>query len=195
MSPRHDLKSTLAPRHQLIVANVPGAAKTARVDADDESDAASAGGALTLRPAVPADAERMHQVAQAAYQPYVGPIGRSPAPMTADYARIVSSGRAWVAEQHGRLVGFLVLEPRSDHLLLENVAVDPDRQRTGVGSRLLALAEDQARLLGLPEARLFTNAAMTENVEYYLRRGYRQTHRAERDGYRRVFFSKDLQDD
>lgn len=179
----------------MIVANVPGAAKTARVDAYDESDAASAGGALTLRPAAPADVERMHQLAQAAYRPYVGPIGRPPAPMTADYARIVSSGTAWVAEQHGRLVGFLVLQPRPDHLLLENVAVDPNRRRTGVGSRLLALAEDQARLLGLPEVRLFTNAAMTENLAYYPRRGYRQTHRADQDGYRRVFFSKYLHDE
>lgn len=170
----------------------PGAGKIARVDADDGSDATSAGGELTLRPAVPADAEKMSQVAQAAYLPYVRRIGRPPAPITADYVGIARGGRAWVAERHGRLAGFLVLESHPDHLLLENVAVHPDQQGTGVGGRLLALAEDQARLLGLPEVRLFTNAAMTENLEFYPRRGYRQTHRAEQDGYRRVFFSKHL---
>ena len=150
--------------------------------------------ALTVRPAVAADGDRMVQVAQAAYQHYVRRIGRPPAPMTADYARIAGSGAAWVAEQHGHLVGFVVLELHADHLLLENVAVDPAQQGAGVGGRLLALAEEQARLMGLPEVRLFTNAAMTENLEYYPRRGYRQTHRAEQDGYQRVFFSKHLND-
>lgn len=114
--------------------------------------------------------------------------------MTADYVRVVSSGHAWVAEQQGRLVGMLVLEPHADHLLLENIAVDPDRQGAGVGGQLLAFAERRARLLGLPEVRLFTNAAMTENLDYYVRRGYRQTHRGEQDGYQRVFFNKQLHD-
>jgi hypothetical protein len=31
---------------------------------------------------------------------------------------------------------------------------------------------------------------MSENLDYYPRRGYRETHRAEQDGYRRVFFTK-----
>lgn len=43
---------------------------------------------------------------------------------------------------------------------------------------------------GLNEVRLYTNAAMTENLTYYPRHGYRETHRATQDGYRRVFFTK-----
>jgi hypothetical protein len=31
---------------------------------------------------------------------------------------------------------------------------------------------------------------MTENLDYYPRRGYHETHRAEEDGFRRVFFRK-----
>jgi len=132
----------------------------------------------------------MQDVAEAAYQPYIARMGRRPAPMTADYALIAGSGSAWVAEQRGRLVGLLVLEPAADHLLLENVAVDPDVQGNGVGSRLLRLAEEQAEAQGLKEVRLYTNAAMTENLTYYPRHGYRETHRATQDGYRRVFFTK-----
>jgi GNAT superfamily N-acetyltransferase len=149
---------------------------------------------VTVRLAVTADVERMHQLAQAAYGCYVPRIGRPPAPMTADYAGIASSGHAWVAEHRGRIVGFLVLEPQLDHLLLHNVAVHTDQQGVGIGGRLLAFAEDQARLLGLPEVRLFTNAAMTANLEYYPHRGYQQTHGAEQNGYQRVFFSKHLPD-
>lgn len=72
--------------------------------------------------------------------------------MTADYSRIASSGQPWVAEQQGCVVGLLVLEAHSDHLLLENIAVDPDRQGADVEGRLLALAERKARLLGLPRS-------------------------------------------
>jgi GNAT superfamily N-acetyltransferase len=68
----------------------------------------------------------------------------------------------------------------------------PSAQGRGVGARLLALAEDQARARGLGEIRLYTNEAMTENLAYYPSRGYAETHRAEQDGYRRVFFSKRL---
>ncbi len=132
----------------------------------------------------------MQQLAQVAYQPYVARIGRRPAPMTTDYATITSARSAWVAEQGGYLVGLLVLEPAEDHLLVDNVAVAPDARGLGVGSRLLRLAEEQAHARGLPEVRLYTNEAMTENLDYYPRRGYRETHRCTQDGYRRVFFTK-----
>ena len=59
---------------------------------------------------------------------YVERIGRQPAPMTADYGDAVESTHAWVAEQGGRLVDLIVLEPAGDHLLLENVAVLPQRR-------------------------------------------------------------------
>jgi len=118
-----------------------------------------------------------------------------PAPMTADYALLTLSGSAWVAEQRGRLVGLLVLESTEDHLLLDNVTVDPDAQGVGVGSRLLRLAEEQALTRGLNEVRLYTNVAMNENLAYYPRHGYRETHRATQDGYQRVFFTKTIVSD
>jgi hypothetical protein len=40
------------------------------------------------------------------------------------------------------------------------------------------------------EIRLYINEAMTENLAYYRRRSYTETHRAEQDGFRRVFFRK-----
>ena len=147
---------------------------------------------LTVRPARPSDAAALTAVAAEAYRPYVPRIGREPAPMTADYAQAVRSGLTWVAEADGDIVGLLVLVARPDHLLLENVAVLPSAQRRGVGARLLALAEDQARARGLDEIRLYTNEAMTENLAYYARHGYAETHRAEQDGFRRVFFAKRL---
>jgi GNAT superfamily N-acetyltransferase len=74
------------------------------------------------------------------------------------------------------------------------VAVLPAAQGRGIGARLLALAEDRARALHVPEIRLYTNAAMTENLAYYPRHGYTQTHRAQQGGFCRVFFRKRVED-
>lgn len=98
----------------------------------------------------------------------------------------------WVAERDDKMVGLLVLKREVDHLLLDNVTVSPDAQGTGVGSRLLRFAETQAREHHLTEVRLYTNEVMTENLAYYLRHGFVETHRASEHGYRRVFFSKHL---
>jgi GNAT superfamily N-acetyltransferase len=147
---------------------------------------------VTVRPAGQGDADVLRRIAAAAYQPYVARIGRPPAPMTADYDQAVRSGHAWLAVQDGQPVGFAVLIAQPGYLLLENVAVLPTAQGRGIGARLLGLAEEHARSLGLGEIRLYTNEAMTENLAYYPRRGYTETHRAEQDGFRRVFFRKPL---
>jgi N-acetylglutamate synthase-like GNAT family acetyltransferase len=147
---------------------------------------------ITVRPAAEADATTLRSIAVAAYQRYVPRIGRAPAPMTADYTTAARDGLAWVAVEDGTVTGFVVLIPRPRYLLLENVAVLPAAQGRGTGSRLLALAEDQAHALGLTEIRLYTNQAMTENLDYYRRHGYAETHRAEQDGFQRVFFHKYL---
>lgn len=147
---------------------------------------------VTVRPAGPGDVDALGRIATAAYQTYVARIGRAPAPMTADYAQAVRGGQVWVAVADGQVTGFVVLIAEDGYLLLENVAVLPAAQGRGIGARLLGLAEDHARDLGLSEIRLYTNEAMTENLAYYPRHGYTETHRAEQDGFRRVFFRKPL---
>ena len=147
---------------------------------------------LQVRQAAGPDVPVLAAIATEAYRVYVPRIGREPAPMTADYAAAVRSGLTWVAVRDGEVVGLLVLVAHPDHLLLENVAVLPSAQGAGVGARLLALAEDEARARGLREIRLYTNEAMTENLAYYPRRGYAETHRAAVDGFQRVFFTKQV---
>jgi ribosomal protein S18 acetylase RimI-like enzyme len=152
----------------------------------------SMSGVITIRPAAEADAETLRGIAVAAYQHYVPRMGRAPAPMTADYPGAARRGQAWVAGEDGEVAGFVILIAQPGYLLLENVAVLPAAQGRGVGARLLALAEEQARGLGLPEVRLYTNEAMTENLAYYPRHGYTETHRSQQDGFHRVFFRKRL---
>jgi GNAT superfamily N-acetyltransferase len=110
--------------------------------------------------------------------------------MTADYPAAIRRDQAWLAAADGEVAGFIILISRPGYLLLENVAVLPTAQGQGIGARLLAFAEDRARALGVPEIRLYTNAAMTENLAYYPKHGYTQTRRDQHDGFHRVFFRK-----
>lgn len=145
---------------------------------------------MMIRQAGPGDVDALCAIAAAAYQKYIPRMSRVPAPVTADYAQAVRSGQAWAAIQDGQVVGFVILIAEPGYLLLDNVAVLPAVQNRGVGARLLSLAEEHARSLGVDEIRLYTNEAMTENLAYYARHGYVETHRAERDGFHRVFFRK-----
>lgn len=140
----------------------------------------------------PSDSGLMRQLARDAYLQYVELIGREPAPMTSDYEAIAATGDALLALKQGALVGMIVTRLEKLALLIENIAVAPAEQGTGLGSLLLAEAERKARESGRTEVRLYTNAAMTQNLAYYPRRGYRQTHRENSTGFDRVHFAKRL---
>jgi ribosomal protein S18 acetylase RimI-like enzyme len=145
-----------------------------------------------LRPATLGDREAIERIVEAAYGGYVERIGRRPAPMDADYTALIGDGLVTVADRDGVVLGMIVLVPMADHVLVENVAVDPAAQRGGVGRRLMAHAEDEARALGLSELRLYTNEHMVENIAWYPRLGYRETERRAESGFARVFFEKRL---
>lgn len=147
---------------------------------------------LEIRSATADDVPAIARVVREAYRPYLSRMSRPPAPMTQDYGRVIREADVWVAQLDGELVGVLVVRSRPDHLLLENIAVLPAAQGRGVAARLLRLVEERAVAAGALEVRLYTNAAMAENLAFYPRRGYVETGRAEQDGFARVFFTKRL---
>ncbi|KQY07336.1 GNAT family acetyltransferase [Mycobacterium sp. Root135] len=136
------------------------------------------------------DVDGIRRLVADAFGKYVDRIGKPPAPMTADYAELIDTSRVWVIEQGSDVVGVLVTQAQADHLLLDSVAVAPTAQGGGHGRALLERADQDAREQGLPEVRLCTNEAMTENLEFYPRRGFHETGRGVQDGYHRVFFAK-----
>ena len=146
------------------------------------------------RPATAADVDAITRLVTTAFGKYVERIGRPPAPMLDDYATFVRTERVWVLDDGREIVGVLVTRAESDHLLLDSIAVSPTAQGGGHGRRLIERAEQDARDAGLAEIRLVTNEAMTENLEFYPRRGFHETGRGVQDGYRRVFFAKRLSD-
>ena len=52
--------------------------------------------------------------------------------MDSDHAALVATQRFWVAEPDGDVAGVLVLVPPDHHVLVENLAVLPDRQGWGI---------------------------------------------------------------
>ena len=135
--------------------------------------------AQSIRPAVGPDADAVAVLVACAYSKWIAVIGRPSKPMTADYQRAVVEHLVFVidGDRPGLLAGVIELVPASDHMLIENVAVDPARQGEGLGVALLAFAETAARERGLAEMRLYTNALMQANVDLYERFGYAVTER------------------
>ncbi|MEZ5831312.1 MAG: GNAT family N-acetyltransferase [Dongiaceae bacterium] len=127
---------------------------------------------LVFRRAGENDAELVRNFTHAAYAKWVNVIGRRPKPMNADYEHAVRAHLIEMVYEDGQLVAVIELIPAPDHLLLENLAVAPPRQRQGLGRRLMARVEALARARGLPKVRLYTNKAFASNVEFYTKLGY-----------------------
>ena len=116
-----------------------------------------------IRLAHPQDLPAVEAIVRAAYSRYIPLVGQKPGPMPDDGA-----------------------------MLLDNVAVHPDRHGRGYGRALIAFAERVARERGFKAIRLYTNEAMIENVDLYARLGFVETHRGEEKGFRRIYMTKAL---
>jgi N-acetylglutamate synthase-like GNAT family acetyltransferase len=126
-----------------------------------------------IRRAGSADAEAIATLTRAAYEKWIPVIGRAPKPMTADYDIAVRAHLIDLLVVEGRLVALVECIRENDHLLIENLAVDPAQQGHGYGRRMLRHAEALARELGFSELRLYTNKLFADNVAFYANHGYR----------------------
>lgn len=148
--------------------------------------------AVGIRGARAGDAGRIGEIARAAYGKYVARIGRAPAPMAADFAAEIAAGRVVVIEAGDTVAGYMIAWPQADGYFIDNIAVDPAWQGRGFGRRLMDHGEREARRHALDAVRLYTNAAMTENLSLYARLGFVETHRAVEQGFSRVFMRRAL---
>jgi len=112
--------------------------------------------------------------------------------MTEDYSQVIRERQVTVAEDGGEIVGLVVTGPADDGFLLDNVAVHPSHQGSGLGRTLLELAEADARRAGFDSIYLYTHEKMTENQAMYARIGYFEYERRSEHGLSRVFMRKRL---
>ena len=89
------------------------------------------------------------------------------------------------------LVGALVLIDQDGGLLLDNVAIQPNYQGRGLGRRLIAFAEDEARRLGHRTLDLYSHVTMTESIALYGALGYAEIERRVVRGYSRIYMRKE----
>ena len=130
-------------------------------------------------------------IAREAYQQYVSAIGKEPAPMVADYAAHIADDTILTASDDGVLIAFAVIIEKEDGIWLETIAVADGHRGQGVGTALLGYAErfisGKAR-----SYQLYTNEKMTRNKDWYLALGFTLTDIKTQEGYRRIFFKKEL---
>jgi len=85
---------------------------------------------------------------------------------------LYKQGEFLLAEDGGKLVGCVYVEVRADRGYFGLLAVVPERQREGLGSRLIALAEGECRAAGCVFMDLTVVNLRKELPAYYAKFGY-----------------------
>ncbi len=81
-------------------------------------------------------------------------------------------GRFLLAEENGNLAGVVYVELRGDRSYLGLLSVDPSLQKSGLGRRLTAAAEEFAREMGSHHMDLTVVSLRTELPPFYRKLGY-----------------------
>lgn len=152
---------------------------------------------IEIRPITPADAGEVLTLQRAAFvqeaQIY-GSTDMPPLTQTLEEleAELVENlGR--VAVDGHRIVGALRARLDGELLLIGRIAIAPDQQGRGIGSQLLAAAEQAGKDAGAREAELFTGSLSEANLRLYEREGYSESERIPQDGgTEQIFLRKPL---
>ena len=158
--------------------------------------------ALAFRRAMPSERDELERVWRAAFTPYVRALGRElpaygSAQFAAGLARVeaeLERGDVYVALDTDRIVGVVRTERQKDELYIDQIAVDPVRQGSGVGSWLLQRIEEVARSTGARGLSLYTAEMMEHLIGVYRRHGFEIVRRGPpddgQDAHTRVYMEK-----
>ncbi|MGC2729433.1 MAG: GNAT family N-acetyltransferase [Candidatus Sulfotelmatobacter sp.] len=126
---------------------------------------------IRTRTAVTADAENISHLVNAAFRPerfFIDADRTNPDKVRAR----LDKGEFLLAEESGALVACVYVELRGDRGYFGLLAVDPLRQRAGMGSRLIDAAEEYCRVAGCRFMDLTIVNLRKELPGYYRSRGY-----------------------
>ncbi len=125
---------------------------------------------MAVRDFAPQDFETAYRLDQACYPPGIA------------YSRYalkeflsLPGARAWVAQENQQLIAFIIARRMGcDRGYIITLDVSESCRRRGLGSRLLAVAEDWLRAEGVTKVRLETAVDNAPAVAFWLQRGYRE---------------------
>lgn len=126
---------------------------------------------LKTRTAVAADAANISHLVNAAFRPerfFIDADRTNPGKVGA----LLEKGKFLLAEEAGAPLGCVYVELRGDRGYFGLLAVDPVRQRAGMGSRLIDAAEEYCRAAGCRFIDLTIVNLRKELPGYYRSRGY-----------------------
>lgn len=91
----------------------------------------------------------------------------------------------FVAVEGDRLLGCVFVNERLDDFYLGKLAVEPQAQGSGIGRKLLEIAEFQARKSGKPAIELQTRVELSANQDTFRHFGFTEVARTAHQGYDR----------
>jgi GNAT superfamily N-acetyltransferase len=142
-------------------------------------------------PATVADLSEIEEVVVASYEKFLPRMDKPPAPLVRDYAEAIERRQVWIVGSPVEGLVILITQPEAA-LLIENVAVHPSAQGSGLGRRLMEFPEAEASIRGLSRLALYTNEVMIESLSLYEHLGFAEVARRTEDGYRRIYMEKNL---
>ena len=128
-------------------------------------------GTLTLRFAEDTDAEAIAALINAAFKVELF-FKLEDRTNPAEVLHYLESGRFLLAEEEAGLAACLYLEMGANRCYLGLLSVDPKRQKTGLGGRMMAAAEEAAREAGCSHVDIRVVNLRTELFPIYQRLGY-----------------------
>ncbi len=144
---------------------------------------------LSFRTATLSEGKEVARIIGDAFTPYVRALGREwPAEGTPEYAERwkhfvaeIERGDVYVALDGERIVGATRTKPQEKDLYIDQIAVDPSQQGTGVGSWMLQRIDELARARGLGGLSLITAEMAVANIRLYERHGFEIVRRGQVD--------------
>lgn len=140
--------------------------------------------ALMIEPLTPADQPAARALILAGLEEHWGWLDPSLNPDLDDILTSYAGAVFLAAKVDGALIGTGALIPEGAGAgRIARMSVDKAQRRGGVGTRILRALLDEARALGYRKIVLETTETWDDAIGFYLRNGFRITHRADGDAH------------
>ena len=137
---------------------------------------------LALAPAFDDDFEALLSLRMAAMRESLQRLGRYDPQRARDrLSRAFEPAHTRHILQGGERVGFVVVLPRMDHLVLDHLYIAPPAQGQGIGSWVMAQVLDEADRLGLSVR--VTALKLSDANRFYQRHGFELQHTSDWDAH------------